>query len=80
MHYVDKLQKHLKELKQEGGISGPLEPEWARGWISNPVIVVFLWATNTLSPTFTILSCAVFLLSLISFLFSFSCWSFSLAS
>ena len=38
LHNVDKLKKHLRELKQEGVISGPLGPEWARGWIYNPVI------------------------------------------
>ena len=46
LHYVDRLRKHLKELKQEGVISGPLGPEWARGWISNPVITGKKWSPD----------------------------------
>jgi hypothetical protein len=43
LHYVDRLKKHLVELKKEGVISGPLGSEWARGWICNPVITGKKW-------------------------------------
>ena len=43
LHYVDRLRKHLDELKKEGVISGPLGPEWARGWICNHVITGKKW-------------------------------------
>ena len=43
LHYVDRLKKHLNELKKEGVISGPLGPEWAKGWICNPVITGKKW-------------------------------------
>ena len=43
LHYVDRLRKHLAELKEEGVISGPLGPEWAKGWICNPVITGKKW-------------------------------------
>ena len=46
LHYVDKLNKHLEELKQAGVISGPLGSEWARGWICNPVITGKKWDTE----------------------------------
>ena len=41
--YVDRLREHLAELKREGVISGPLGPEWAKGWICNPVITGKKW-------------------------------------
>ena len=43
LHYMDRLKRHLAELKKEGVISGPLGPEWARGWIFNPVIIGKKW-------------------------------------
>ena len=43
LHYVDRLREHLAELKREGVISGPLGPEWAKGWICNPVITGKKW-------------------------------------
>ena len=43
LHYVERLKKHLGELKEEGVISGPLGPEWAKGWICNPVITAKKW-------------------------------------
>ena len=46
LHYVDRLKKHMTELKEEGVISGPLGPEWARGWICNPVITGKKWDTK----------------------------------
>ena len=46
LHYVERLKAHLTELKQEGVISGPLGPEWARGWICNPVITGKKWDQN----------------------------------
>ena len=33
----------MAELKREGLISGPLGPEWAKGWIRNPVITGKKW-------------------------------------
>ena len=33
----------MAELKREGLISGPLGPEWAKGWIRNPVIIGKKW-------------------------------------
>ena len=43
LYYVERLRKHLKELKEEGVISGPLGPEWAKGWICNLVITAKKW-------------------------------------
>ena len=43
---MDRLEQHLKVLKQEGVSSGPLGPEWARGWICNPVIREKKWDKN----------------------------------
>ena len=38
IHYRQKLKYHLKELKKEGTMSGPLDSVSSRAWILNPVI------------------------------------------
>ena len=38
IHYLKRFETHLKELKDNEIMSGPLDSEDATGWISNPVI------------------------------------------
>ena len=46
IHYVDRFKAHLMELQEAGVVTGPLESEDARGWISNPVITGKKWDTT----------------------------------
>ena len=38
IYYLKRFERHLKELKDNEIVSGPLDSEDATGWISNPVI------------------------------------------
>ena len=38
IHYLKRFERHLKELKDNEIMSGPLDSEDATGWISNPMI------------------------------------------
>ena len=38
LQYIERFEKLLDQLKENGVVSGPLGSEWARGWIHNPVI------------------------------------------
>ena len=51
LHYKQKFKDHIKELKEAGVVSGPLGSEYARGWISNPVIQGKKWDTSKIRVT-----------------------------
>ena len=46
LQYVEKFKDHLEELEQAGVITGPLGPEYAKGWVSNVVICGKKWDSS----------------------------------
>ena len=51
VHYAEKFKAHIAELKEAGVVSGPLGSEYARGWISNPVISGKKWDASKIRVT-----------------------------
>ena len=46
LHYMEKLRRHVDELKSYGIVLEPLGSENATGWISNPVIMGKQWDSD----------------------------------
>ena len=51
LHYVQKFKDHIKELEEAGVVTGPLGSEYARGWVSNPVIQGKKWDPTKIRVT-----------------------------